>query len=324
MQERGTIAAPRRALGFGAPQAGQPPGGPARGPAGVSERAADHAESEGSDVTSSIDIRLDVGFFRHEKTLRLEARLGHEGITRLLRLWTWAAEHRPKGNLDGLAAPEIEALVGWSGAPGELVRELVNFGWIDDPKRDGTRLKIHDWPEHQEYVVKRPERRSAAKLAAAARWERRNAVRNARDRDSAMPPSPPLPSPPFPSPPTAASEAAVDAGRIAVDEEWTEVLSEAEEIAGGPIGSMALQTLKELVRRFGIQTVRDGLEKVGATQMRGPVRSWHALLRAIVQGDAAGPRRRTEEDEERYVAELNAKAEAGRAKLRAEERDYPL
>ena len=47
------------------------------------------------------DIRISVGFPNHPKTVKLERRLGFQGIRSLLALWTWAAQNRPDGNRGG-------------------------------------------------------------------------------------------------------------------------------------------------------------------------------------------------------------------------------
>ena len=47
------------------------------------------------------DIRISVGFPNHPKTVKLDRRLGFQGIRSLRALWTWAAQNRPDGNLGG-------------------------------------------------------------------------------------------------------------------------------------------------------------------------------------------------------------------------------
>ena len=47
------------------------------------------------------DIRISVGFPNPPKTVKLDRRLGFQGIRSLLALWTWAAQNRPDGNLGG-------------------------------------------------------------------------------------------------------------------------------------------------------------------------------------------------------------------------------
>lgn len=50
---------------------------------------------------SAQDIRLSVHFPDHPKTVKLERRLGFQGVRSLLSLWAWAAQNRPDGDLGG-------------------------------------------------------------------------------------------------------------------------------------------------------------------------------------------------------------------------------
>jgi hypothetical protein len=54
------------------------------------------------------DYRIRVGFFRHLKTKKLEKRLGESGVLALLKLWGYATEFRPEGDLSGLSNEDLE------------------------------------------------------------------------------------------------------------------------------------------------------------------------------------------------------------------------
>lgn len=62
-----------------------------------------------------MDIRIDVEFFSHPKTVKLERRLGLEAVKALMVLWSWAARNRPDGDLSGLENEDIEIAAGWTG-----------------------------------------------------------------------------------------------------------------------------------------------------------------------------------------------------------------
>lgn len=116
------------------------------------------------------DYRVDVGFWRHRKTLRLIRTLGLEGPVALQKLWAHAAEFLPDGTLTGMDAIDIAEAAGWSGNPNHFLGTLLDHKWIDN--NNGT-FQIHDWSEHQPWVIKAPERREKARKAINARWDKR-------------------------------------------------------------------------------------------------------------------------------------------------------
>ena len=66
------------------------------------------------------DIRLSVDFFQHPKTIKLERRLGIEGVKALLSLWMWDAQNRPDGVLSGMDPEDIEIAAGWTRSDQDL------------------------------------------------------------------------------------------------------------------------------------------------------------------------------------------------------------
>lgn len=114
------------------------------------------------------DIRVAIGLPRHVKTKKLIRLAGYEGFYRLVTLWTYAAENHIDGVLP--SEDEIELLVEWAGEPGKLVAALKEAGFLES---DGRTL--HDWVEEQPYVVKRPDRVEAARVAGQASAEARRA-----------------------------------------------------------------------------------------------------------------------------------------------------
>ena len=77
---------------------------------------------------------------------------------------------RPKGRLDGFSALDIALEAGWGGDPNELVSKLVEAGFLD--VLDEGIYALHDWEEHQPFVVQWKTRSERAKKAIEARWRK--------------------------------------------------------------------------------------------------------------------------------------------------------
>ena len=119
------------------------------------------------------DIRLSVDFFQHPKTIKLERRLGMEGIKALLSLWMWAAQNRPDGVLSGLDPEDIEIAAGWirsdpAGSDQDLdfVSTLVALRWLDEA--DGV-YRLHEWEIHNPWAAGQQSRSNQARLGVLAR-----------------------------------------------------------------------------------------------------------------------------------------------------------
>ena len=115
---------------------------------------------------SNIDFRVKPGFFTHFKTGRLESALGYEGVVKLLNLWGWATENRPSGVLTGMNSDDIEFAIGWKKQRGSFVSALVKIGWLDTSD-DGT-FCLHDWQEHNPWVVSAPLRSDMGRMGKLA------------------------------------------------------------------------------------------------------------------------------------------------------------
>lgn len=92
------------------------------------------------------DIRINVGFFDHWKTITIKAELGLDAVESLIRLWCFAAQNKPNGVLSGMSLKAIELSAKWNGIPGQLVSKLVELSFLDF---DGKTYALHDWLEHQ-------------------------------------------------------------------------------------------------------------------------------------------------------------------------------
>lgn len=112
-----------------------------------------------------MDIRIDVEFFSHPKTVKLERRLGLEAIKALMVLWTWAARNRPDGDLSGLENEDIEIAAGWMGEVNKLAPTLNALGWLDG--EPGT-FRLHQWQEHNPWVAEMQSRSDKARLSRMA------------------------------------------------------------------------------------------------------------------------------------------------------------
>lgn len=116
------------------------------------------------------DIRIDVEFFGHPKTVKLRHRLGLEGIISLLKLWMWAAKNRPEGTLYSMDKEDVEISAGWEGEPGAFTDALIALRWLDvEGEGTETTYILHDWQDHNEWVagaVNRGDRARFARMAA--------------------------------------------------------------------------------------------------------------------------------------------------------------
>ncbi len=116
------------------------------------------------------DIRIKTSFPDHRKTLKLIKKLGIKGVGHLVIMWAKLSLTRPLGVLTGYDVSDIEMEAKWDGEPGEYVQTLLEVGFLDYSPETGV-YSLHDWEEHQEWVVKAPERSMRAKARAEKRWE---------------------------------------------------------------------------------------------------------------------------------------------------------
>ena len=150
---------------------------------------------------SGMDIRVKVGWAGHRKTRKLARLVGGEGPWKLVQLWEHAALEAQDGYLRGYTDEDIAAAATWpEHDSAAFVGALRECGWLED--RDGIPY-LHDWPDHQPWMVHAPIRHEIAKKAAAVRWNKKRGVNaqstargNAHSNAPAPTPSPtPVPSP---------------------------------------------------------------------------------------------------------------------------------
>lgn len=166
-------------------------------------------------MASVTDIRLGISLQTHRKTKKLIKRLGPQGFVSLIFLWMQAAANNPNGRLGNMDIEDICVAAEWDGDEEEFITALLDMGWLD--KSDSGEFVIHDWEDHQPYVVTAKQRSAKAKKAAKARWDNENsdseesevmpvacsehARSNAKSDFSNAPSPSPSPSPyPYPNP----------------------------------------------------------------------------------------------------------------------------
>ena len=113
-----------------------------------------------------MDIRVDVNFFKHPKTIKLERQCGLDGIKCLLILWMWAASNRPEGDLKGINEEDIELVAEWRGEKGALLAALTGLRWLD--AADGQ-YSLHNWADRNAWVASSVTRGDKARLSRMAR-----------------------------------------------------------------------------------------------------------------------------------------------------------
>jgi hypothetical protein len=149
------------------------------------------------------DIRLNVSFWDHWKTVTLKAELGLEAIESLQRLWCFAAQNKTDGILTRMSLKAVELSAKWNGIPGQFVSKLVELDFLDF---DGKTYSLHDWADHNGYCAHAKDRKEQARKTADVSWKNRmsnadskaerNALSNADSKAERNAPSPsPTPSP---------------------------------------------------------------------------------------------------------------------------------
>jgi len=113
------------------------------------------------------DIRISVSFRHHRKRLKLRSILGPGSTDFLLDLWISTAMNHPSGFLDGMDEQDIALESGWMDDPKIFVDALIKCSLLD--KTDNG-FKLHDWEDHQRYVLGAEERSERARHAANVRY----------------------------------------------------------------------------------------------------------------------------------------------------------
>lgn len=115
------------------------------------------------------DIRLSISFLDHPETIKLKRSLGWEGVECLIRLWCWAAQNKPDGDLAGLNREYIALVSGWRKSPDVFIETLVELRFLDTT---GFFYKLEDWGKKQPHLkivaaTKRPYSKAWKKIKTA-------------------------------------------------------------------------------------------------------------------------------------------------------------
>lgn len=132
-------------------------------------------------------INVDSAYFNHPKVRRLKTYCGQEGDIYPIRLWAFCAEYFPKdGVMKGYTGSEIEGILGWQGADGNLMHALEKCGFIDveKPKKSDsnvtkseTLISVHDWKIHASFIIRYSKH---GKQMAEKRWKSKTSTRKLR------------------------------------------------------------------------------------------------------------------------------------------------
>lgn len=112
------------------------------------------------------DIRVLVSLPDHPKTKRLIRRLGPGAGWFLIRLWLWARDNRPSGDLTGMTSEDIELAIDWNGENDAFVNELVSVRLLDGEEGN---YRLHDWADHNPWATGSTMRSLKAKWNAVKR-----------------------------------------------------------------------------------------------------------------------------------------------------------
>lgn len=118
-------------------------------------------------IMSRLYVRVMTGFYTHRKTARLRAAIGDDAFWVPPRLWAYAAENQPDGNMAQYGSEELALLLGCPKHATSILEALKVSGFMDS---DG---KIHDWTDHNGYHERFSIR---AKIAADVRWNKKKKV----------------------------------------------------------------------------------------------------------------------------------------------------
>lgn len=85
-----------------------------------------------TDPMSNLYVRLHSSFWTHRKTLQLRRKLGDAAFWIPPRLWTFAAENAPNGDLSNYLAEDLAMLVQYSGDARVMLEALHEAGFLEN------------------------------------------------------------------------------------------------------------------------------------------------------------------------------------------------
>ena len=215
---------------------------------------------------SQLYIRVRTGFYTNRKTVKLRSKIGADANWIPPRLWAYAAENQPDGNLSSYKSEEIAELVGCPKYATSILQALKDCGFVD---KDGM---IHDWAEHNGYHERFSIR---AKTAAQARWSK---------------------APPTPPEDTETGKGKGDSGDKHCYKDATSIPVELP--AGFPKTEDEARATASFVgctEQFAGETWNKAMARCGHDAKDVPIRSWQHYLRSEMTFD----KNRTERDKGR-------------------------
>ena len=126
-----------------------------------------------------MDIRLNISWYTSLKRKALIRRLGHRGVTAMIDLWLYIAQHKPDGNLTEMSDEDIAEAAQFDGDFSEFIKAIGpkpdGLGFLDG---DSGQRKVHEWKEHNPWVANAKARSKAAKKAVEVRWRKESEMRD--------------------------------------------------------------------------------------------------------------------------------------------------
>jgi hypothetical protein len=110
-------------------------------------------------------IELHQAVWTHRKTFELAGYLDLDetyAAAHVIRLWTWALDNAPDGDLSSLSDRAIAYGAGWRDDAARFVSALVATCWLDDGKL------IHDWDDYAGRLLEQRSHQSRMKVRARA------------------------------------------------------------------------------------------------------------------------------------------------------------
>lgn len=147
------------------------------------------------------DFRLSTAFFTHPKTIKLQRKLGSDGVLAFIKLLAFTAANRPSGVLDKVDDETLAIATDYDDID-SLVAVLVEIGFLDKQRKQ---LSVHDWADHNGYAMHAKARSEKARKAAKAKWDKEKSASSEhatsmQQAESSTAPSPTPTPEPDPSP----------------------------------------------------------------------------------------------------------------------------
>lgn len=92
---------------------------------------------------------MKIGTLRSVKFMKLSRRLNlpqWQCVGLLESLWLFTQSNAIKGDIGRFSNEDIAASIGYQDDPDELIKHMVETGWID--RCEASRLCVHDWQDH--------------------------------------------------------------------------------------------------------------------------------------------------------------------------------